>query len=278
MYFDYINRTRPILKWAGGKSSLIPQLLPHFPLHFNRYIEPFLGGGAVFFSLCEENNIQSIINEFNPDIYLLYKIIRDHPIEFIKKLKELTNNYSEEFYYKIRSTIPKDDIEKAARTLFLNKTGFNGLYRINSKGEFNVPFGKRLKCPALYEEENLLNVSHRLKNTQLHNKDFESICTEAAPGDFIYCDPPYEPLSATSSFNSYNSGGFSFTEQKRLFSACDKAVKKGATVIISNSSSPKIIELYQKWDIKRILAKRSINSKGNSRGVIEEVLIIMRTK
>jgi DNA adenine methylase len=276
-YFDYSNRAKPILKWAGGKSNLLPQLIPYFPIKFNRYIEPFIGGGAVFFSLAS-GGVPSIINDFNYDIYTIYKTIRDKPNDFMKYLDKYSHKYSEEFYYHLRSINPKTDIEKSARTLFLNKTGFNGLYRLNSQGKFNVPFGKKVKCPALYDKDNLLNVSRRLKNTSLCNKDFEIIINQAESGDFIYCDPPYEPLSVTSSFNSYNSGGFSFIEQERLYQACKKAVNRGVFVIISNSCSPKIIELYKNWDNRRVLAKRSINSKGNGRGEIEEILVIMSDK
>ena len=272
--FDLNNRSKPVLKWAGGKSSLLPQLIQLFPSKFNRYIEPFLGGGAVFFAL-RPDFIPSLVNDYNTEIFRLYRIIRDYPNELIHYLDLFASKYSEEFYYSIRAYYPENDIEKAARTLFLNKTGYNGLFRMNSKGQFNVPFGKRVKCPNLYDKINILSVSSRFQRAKLENKDFEEIINETGQGDFIYCDPPYEPISQTSSFNTYNSGGFSFLEQKRLFDACKNAAGRGAIVAISNSVAPSIVELYNNSTIYRVLAKRSINSKGNGRGHIEEVLAVL---
>lgn len=272
--FDLSNRSKPVLKWAGGKSSLLPQLIHLFPLKFNRYIEPFLGGGAVFFAL-KSGFIPSLVNDYNTEIFILYRIIRDHPNELIRYLDILASKYSEEFYYNIRSCYPENDIEKAARTLFLNKTGYNGLFRLNSKGQFNVPFGKRTKCPSLYDKINILSVSNRFQKAKLENKDFEEIINETGDGDFIYCDPPYEPISQTSSFNTYNSGGFSFLEQKRLFDVCKSAANRGAIVAISNSIAPSIVELYKNSAIYRVFAKRSINSIGSGRGQVEEILAVL---
>ncbi len=272
--FDLSSRSKPVLKWAGGKSSLLPQLINLFPSKFNRYIEPFLGGGAVFFSL-RSDLIPSLVNDYNTEIFRLYQIIRDYPNELIHYLDLFANKYSEDFYYIMRSCYPENDIEKAARTLYLNKTGYNGLFRMNLKGKFNVPFGKRLNCPSLYDKINILSVSDRFQNAKLENKDFEEIINGTGEGDFIYCDPPYEPISQTSSFNTYNSGGFSFLEQKRLFEVCKNAANRGAIVAISNSIAPPIVELYKNSTIYRVLAKRSINSKGNGRGQVEEVLAIL---
>lgn len=277
LHFNYDNKAKPILKWAGGKSSILLELFDFFPKKFNRYFEPFLGGGAVFLSL-NKNFTNAVINDMNKDIYTLYKSIRNNPNELMQELDKLEIKYSEEFYYDLRKHIPETDLERAARTLFLNKTGFNGLYRLNSKGHFNVPFGKREKCPSLYDKKNFIEVSARLKKSILTNSDFENIIDSAEYGDFIYCDPPYEPLTASSSFNSYNSGGFSFLDQERLFHSCKRAVEKGVTVIISNSNSPKIIDLYKDWDIHKIKVKRMINSKGDGRGKIEEVIINMKNK
>ncbi len=275
LHFDHDNKAKPILKWAGGKSSILLELFDFFPRKFNRYYEPFLGGGAVFLSL-NKNFKNAFINDMNKDIYTLYRTIQKKPNELMLELDKLEAKYSEDFYYELRKYNPETDLKRAARTLFLNKTGFNGLYRLNSKGNYNVPFGKRKKCPALYDKKNFIEVSTRFQNSILTNFDFETIIDSAEFGDFIYCDPPYEPLSVSSSFNSYNSGGFSFLEQERLFNSCKRAVKKGATIIISNSNSPKIIELYKDWDIHKIKVKRMINSKGDGRGKIEEVIIVMK--
>ena len=268
--FNLDLRAKPVLKWAGGKSQLISQLIPHFPKDFNRYIEPFLGAGALFFAL--NPKCPAIINDANPELYELYLVLRDHPEPLTKLLDRYQRKYSEDFYYELRASRLKTPIERAARFIFLNKTGFNGLYRLNSKGEFNVPFGKRKQCPTLYEPENLKRVSERLRKTRIKNLDFEKVIRMAKKGDFIYCDPPYSPMSRTSSFNSYMANGFSHTEQIRLKEACEEASKRGAIVAISNSSAPLILDLYQDWRIHLIKARRSINSKSHLRGPIHEVL------
>jgi DNA adenine methylase len=270
------SRAKPILKWAGGKSSLLSQLSPYFPQTFNKYFEPFLGGGAVFFAL--EITGESFLSDSNRELISLYKTVRDTPLQLMQELDSLIINYSEDFYYKLRETQPKDNIGQAARTIFLNKTGFNGLYRQNLKGGFNVPFGKRVKCPALYDKNNFLRVSTALKSAILDSSDFEALIDQASYGDFVYCDPPYEPLSNTSSFTAYQGGGFSQREQERLKSACIRAHNRGANVVISNSSADFIKELYSDCETHLVLAKRAINSKGQGRGEIEEVLITLRKK
>jgi DNA adenine methylase len=266
-------RIKPILKWAGGKSGLLSQLLPFFPNHFNRYFEPFFGGGAVFFSLGFMG--ETYLNDSNSELIDLYEVVRDKPESLMKALDDLVPHYSEEFYYALRVAQPDSKIERAARTIFLNKTGFNGLYRQNSKGGFNVPFGKRLKCPALYDPTNFFRASKALNNVKFHTQDFENVIDLAGPGDFVYCDPPYEPLSRTSSFNAYQGGGFSQEHQRRLKNACVRAQARGAHIVISNSSAPFILDLYADCDIKIISARRAINSKGSSRGEIDEVVILI---
>lgn len=272
--FDFENRAKPVLKWAGGKSQLLPQLLQHFPSHFDRLVEPFLGGGAVALAL--KPGVPAILNDGNAELINLYQVVRSSPRELMTALDRLSALYSEEFYYKIRSEVPSGRIEQAARTVFLNKTGFNGLYRQNSKGAFNVPFGKRENCPALYDVENLLAVSGRLKTAELRTGDFEHAINSAGPGDFVYCDPPYEPLSRTSSFNAYTGGGFPQSEQERLRVVCVEAARRGATVAISNSAAAFILDLYSNDDVKKLAAKRSINSKGDARGEILEVLVVLK--
>ena len=271
--FEILVWEKPVLKWAGGKSRVLPQLVNHFPCNCVRYIEPFIGGGAVYFAL--KKNIPAIVNDFNGELINLYKVIRDSPNELMLSLDKMTANYSEEYYYSLRSQHLLESIEVASRTVFLNKTGFNGLYRQNLKGEFNVPFGKRAKCPALYDRDNLIAASKKLKLAEIINGDFEEVIDGAQPGDFIYCDPPYEPLSATSSFNSYTGGGFSQADQRRLKDACQKAAERGVFVAVSNSSADFILHLYKDQDVRKIRAKRAINSKGDSRGEIEEVLVLL---
>lgn len=191
----------------------------------------------------------------------------------MEALDHLRRFYSESFYYNLRKARPDCKIEQAARTVYLNKTGFNGLYRQNSRGEFNVPFGKRERCPKLYDRENLLRAREKLTSAKLFSKDFEWILDTAKKGDFVYCDPPYEPISKTSSFNSYRQGGFSRNEQERLLVAAKRARNRGATVIISNSHSPFILDLYEDQTLHKLKARRSINSIGTRRKEIFEVLI-----
>jgi len=274
MLFDFDARARPVVKWVGGKSGPLKQLIEQFPSEFKTYWEPFVGGGAVFLAL--KVGTPAVINDTNSEIIDLYEVIRDTPELLTQALDVLASEYSEEKYYLLRSEVPIDKVAKAARTVFLNKTGFNGLYRLNSKGLFNVPFGKRTSCPELYDIENLQRVSQRLKNALLCRVDFEAVIDRAQPGDFVYCDPPYEPLSRTSAFTSYTAGGFSQDEQARLEKACAAAVRRGVCVAVSNSTAPFILSLYEKWNVRQVLAKRAINSKGTGRGEIAEVLAIGR--
>ncbi len=272
--FDLENRAKPVLKWAGGKSGILHDIVANFPNQFERYFEPFLGGAAVFLAL--EKRVPVILNELNPEIVNMYRVVRDFPGELMVSLDVHESLYSEEYYYAVRAMKPTNFIEMAARTVFLNKTGFNGLYRQNSKGEFNVPFGKRSKCPALYVSSNLFLVSEKLRGIEFMNGDFELALAHAREGDFVYCDPPYEPVSRTSSFNSYTHTGFSQADQTRLHKACELAVRRGATVAVSNSAASFIKTLYVGWDVRMVKANRAINSRGDSRGAVDEVLVLMR--
>jgi DNA adenine methylase len=270
--FTIENRVRPILKWAGGKSGLLPQLMKYFPPTFNRLVEPFVGGGAVFFAL--QSGVPALINDGNQELIELYTVVRDSPEDLMKALDKMAAQYSEAFYYTLRSQNPKSAVHRAARTVFLNKTGFNGLYRQNRQGVFNVPFGKRVACPLLYDRENLLLASLHLRNVSIENVDFEEIIDTTGEGDFVYCDPPYEPFSSTASFTAYKASGFSQDDQQRLKNAVLRATERGAYAVISNSTVDFILNLYNGWDVRRVFARRAINSNGNGRGEIAEVLIV----
>lgn len=270
--FTIENRVRPILKWAGGKSGLLPQLMEHFPPTFNRLVEPFVGGGAVFFAL--QSGVPALINDGNQELIELYTVVRDSPEDLMKALDKMAAQYSEAFYYTLRSQNPKSAVHRAARMVFLNKTGFNGLYRQNRQGVFNVPFGKRVACPLLYDRENLLLASLHLRNVSIENVDFEEIIDTTGEGDFVYCDPPYEPFSSTASFTAYKASGFSQDDQQRLKNAVLRATERGAYAVISNSTVDFILNLYNGWDVRRVFARRAINSNGNGRGEIAEVLIV----
>lgn len=261
---------KPLLKWAGGKTSLIPQLRKHFPQNFERYVEPFLGGGAIFFSLFKDK--KALINDLNSEITRFYEVVRDKPDDLMNCLDKLSNQYSESFYYELRQKKPRGKVQQAARTLFLNKTCFNGLYRQNARGEFNVPFGKRERAPTFYDQKNLLELSSVLKDVVLTNLDFEAVLEEAGGGDFIYCDPPYEPISTTASFRNYTSSGFDEKDLRRLYEACNRAAQRGALVAVSNSDSPLVRRVFKKWRLVRVNCRRSINSKGLSRGPVKEIL------
>jgi DNA adenine methylase len=265
-------KVRPILKWAGGKSGLLSQMWPHFPVDFERYVEPFIGGAAVFLSLPEPK--PSLLNDSNGELIHLYRTVRDQPRELAAALAEFTLLYSEEFFYALRDEKPEEALRRAARTIFLNKTGFNGLYRMNSREQFNVPFGKRPKCPALCNLENFLRVAEKLKTATLSHADFEVVLDQAGPGDFVYCDPPYAPVSKTASFTSYTHRGFSLDEQARLKQAADRARARGARVVVSNSWTEEMLKLYSDWKIVEIQARRAINSDGGGRGKVSELLAV----
>lgn len=273
--FDLANRTKPILKWAGGKSALLPQLVEHFPRQFSCYLEPFLGGGAVFFSLRKNHLLHKWVNDSDPDLYNLYCVVRDTPQSLMRTLAEYSENYSESFYYKLREQQFEDPVLRASQTVFLNKCGFNGLYRKNRSGKFNVPFGKRAYCPILFQESNLLEASERLRSAELTCVDFETVLEQAPEGSLVYCDPPYAPVSATASFRHYQGSGFSLEDQQRLWQACLHAHSRGVHVVVSNSYCDSIVNLYGKDRVRTVNARRNINSKGSARGPVQEVLGVL---
>lgn len=269
---------KPFVKWAGGKRQIIDKLLKYAPEEFDTYYEPFVGGGAFLFELSPKN---AVINDYNKELMNVYECIKDSD-KFDKMCKELNNheaNHSEEYYYQIRN-LDRDknkfnklaDYKRAARTIYLNKACFNGLYRVNSKNEFNVPFGKKSKVNT-YEGQNLGIICGYLNynNIKLLSTDFEEAVKDAKKGDFIYFDPPYD--SDTSTFNSYTEDGFGKEEQKRLAGVYKKLADKGCYVMLSNHNTKLVNELYKEFNINVIEAKRNINSNGAKRGKVEEVII-----
>jgi DNA adenine methylase len=197
-----LSHITPILKWAGGKTRLAGQISAFFPDKFDRYVEPFLGGAAIFLTLSP--GTKSLLSDANDELINLYRVVRDRPERLIDKLEEYRERYSEEFYYFLRNTVPKGVVAQAARTIFLNKTCFNGLYRLNKQGVFNVSFGHRRKCPELYNRDNIIEVSRRLGSVELKVSDFEDIMERTGDGDLVYCDPPYVPISSTATFTKYS--------------------------------------------------------------------------
>nr|WP_195959254.1 DNA adenine methylase [Clostridium saudiense] len=299
------KEAKPFLKWAGGKAKLIPIFEERYPVELQNgeidtYIEPFIGGGAVLLSIISKYNFNKIvINDINSELTLTYKVIREYPDKLISILDKMQEEYNcldsleekQEFFYGVREKfnqskgninyekIDDKSIEHAASMIFLNKSCFNGLYRENKKGGFNVPFGKKEKLNC-YDKENIMAVSEKLKNAIILNGDFEKVMDYVNNHTFVYMDPPYRPLNATSNFNDYSKEPFNDDTQIRLSKFYKELNKKGAKLMESNSD-PKntdendefFDELYSDYKVERIYAARSINSKGTGRGKVSEILI-----
>jgi DNA adenine methylase len=277
-----INYPTPFVKWAGGKRKLAPLLIETFPKEFNpeknRYFEPFIGGGALMFALGNPESPIYIpgknlyINDMNPELTNTYEVIRDNVSLLIKELEVLSRKINEKTFYEIRETVPRAKVARAARFIYLNKTCFNGLWRVNSKGEFNVPFGKS-KNSTLYIEENLRACSKRLKGATITNLSFQDAVAQARKGDLVYFDPPYIPLSASASFSAYAKEGFGVQEQQLLASTIEKLTKKGVFVLLSNSDTTLTRKIFKKsLTLRKILMSRSISSSGSTRKPVFEVL------
>ncbi|MEA5580434.1 DNA adenine methylase [Nodularia harveyana UHCC-0300] len=261
---------RPFLKWAGGKSRLITQYIDYFPKHYTTYYEPFLGGGAIFFYL---HPPAARLTDINAELINTYRCVRDHVEELIALLQEHQNQHSKDYYYHIRANPEGNDIQKAARLLYLNKTCFNGLYRVNSQGKFNVPLG-RYKNPNICPENILRAASDQLSTAEIKQADFTSILTYAySSDDFVYFDPPYYPVSQTSYFTAYSSYCFAENQQLKLRDIFAELAQRGVKVMLSNSDCEFIRELYRDFKIHPISANRSINANAKKRGKITEVLV-----
>jgi len=295
---------RPLLKWAGGKRQLLPVLAEHYPPTFSRYIEPFVGSGAVFFDLLNGGRLERReihLADVNPDLIGCYLTLRDRPEEVIRELASLQREYrarGEACYYDVRderfnphraallARAPETVVEAyppalAAMLIFLNRTGFNGLFRLNRSGAFNVPAG-RYTDPRICDAPHLRTVAAALSRpgVTIVLRPFEATLSEAGAGDFVYCDPPYAPLSRTSSFAHYTAGGFSAFDQRRLQQSVISACNRGAQVVVSNSSAREILTAYGGAEAKRaglvvrkVAARRAINSRPSARGPVEELII-----
>lgn len=267
----------PVVKWVGGKRQLLTEIDKYIPSHYSTYYEPFLGGGAVFFYLQPK---KAIVNDINEELINLYKVIKDNVEELIEDLKKHKNE--SDYFYSIRE-LDRDievykkltPVQRASRIHYLNKTCYNGLFRVNSQGQFNVPFG-RYKNPNIVNEVTLRAVSNYFNSANITFKccDFEESVKGARKGSFIYFDPPYDPVSDTSSFTGYDKGGFGKKEQVRLKKLCDRLNDRGIKFLLSNSETDFILDLYRDYKIEIVQAKRSINSKGNKRGEVNEVLVM----
>jgi DNA adenine methylase len=267
------NFATPFLKWAGGKSQLLTTYSQFFPAKFNNYYEPFIGAGAVFFRLAiEKPNINATISDCNADLINCYEQIRSDVTSVMDALKQFKNE--EDYFYTIRAQeVSKlSKAQQAARMIFLNKTCFNGLYRVNKKGQFNVPFG-RYKNPKILDEENLLAVSKTLKKVRILNRSFEQVTAEAKKGDFVYFDPPYVPLTNTANFTSYTQNSFGLREQEKLAETFQKLAHRGCHVMLSNSDTTLVRELYSDFHLFTVKATRAINCQPDKRGQITELVV-----
>lgn len=272
-------KPKPFVKWVGGKRQLLTQfrrlnLYPpeKFDIESGRYFEPFVGGGAVFFDLLPE---RGFLSDLNKELVTTYNVIKNDVEKLIISLKK--HKTDKEYFLKIRAQDSNklDNLTIASRFIFLNHTCFNGMYRVNSKGGFNVPFGKYTN-PLICDEENLRKVSKSLKNIDIKHQDYKEVLKKAKKGDFIYFDPPYYPISKTSSFTSYTSEAFLDKEQTELRDTFIELHKRGCFVMLSNSDTPFINKIYSGFKgvrINKVEAGRAINSKGSGRGKITEVLI-----
>jgi DNA adenine methylase len=261
---------RPFLKWAGGKSRLIQQYIPYFPKIYKNYYEPFLGGGAVFFYLQPKT---ATLTDINAELINTYCCVRDRVEELISLLKEHKLRHNKDYYYSVRNDSGGTDIEKAARLIYLNKTCFNGLYRVNSQGKFNVPLG-RYENPNICPDVLLRTASEALSISKIKHTNFIDVLNYATNSDdFIYFDPPYYPVSETSYFTAYSSYRFAEEQQVELKDVFEKLAKRGVKVMLSNSDCEFIRNLYNSFNIHTISASRAINSNAKKRGKITELLV-----
>jgi DNA adenine methylase len=264
---------KPFLKWAGGKGRLLSQYEPFFPKTFDTYYEPFLGGGAVFFHLIGRAR-KAVLGDINPELVNVYRCVRDHVDAVVDLLQQHKALHCRDYYYWVRQQQTGiSEVERAARLIYLNKTCFNGLYRENSRGHFNVPMG-RYKNPAICDPELLTSAAFALRSAKIVEFSFETILDwPLSREDFIYFDPPYHPISATSSFTGYNRYGFTQTDQERLAEVFATLAERGVRVMLSNSDCDLIRQLYQGFNLHTMQAARAINSNARRRGKINELLI-----
>lgn len=269
----------PVVKWVGGKRQIIDEIIKYVPDSFSTYYEPFLGGGAVLFELQPK---KAFVNDINEELMNIYEVIKDNVDELIEGLKRHKIKNDKAYFYEIRE-LDRDreqynlltPVERASRIIYLNKTCYNGLFRVNKSGEFNAPFGN-YKNPNIVNETTLRAVSAYFNKAKIRFtcQDFEDALKWSRKGAFVYLDPPYDPVSETASFTGYDKGGFDRNEQIRLKKTCDKLNKKGIKFLLSNSATDFIMDLYQDYKIEVIQAKRAINSKADRRGNVDEVLVM----
>ncbi len=274
---DKSNSITPVVKWVGGKRQILSEITKYVPETFSVYYEPFVGGGALLFELQPQ---RAVVNDINCELMNIYVVIKENVEGLIADLQRHKNE--EDYFYRIRELDRNREfysmltpVQRASRIIYLNKTCYNGLFRVNKSGEFNAPFGNYRK-PNIVNETALRAVSAYFNSAQIGFacQDFEDALQGAEKGAFVYLDPPYDPLSATASFTGYDRGGFGREEQARLKNSCDKLNKKGISFLLSNSATDYIMDLYRDYKIEVIRARRSVNSKGERRGDVAELLVM----
>lgn len=271
---------RPFIKWAGGKTQLLPELLRRLPTSFKCYHEPFIGSAALFFQLQALGKLRgAVLSDTNPELIEVYTVVRDTPEELIAVLQEHAAHCSDrDYYYRVRSWdrqpgwLQRSAVERAARMIFLNKTCFNGLHRVNRNGQFNVPFGRYDK-PTVCDVPNLRAASCALHDAELLVEDFAGVLRRAAPGDLVYFDPPYVPSSATASFTAYTKDAFDAEQHRRLAMVFRRLTERGCKVLLSNSATPLVQELYAGFPIAEVVARRAINREATKRGHVHEFIV-----
>lgn len=262
-------KSRPFLKWAGGKTQLLEELLKRVPKSYNVYFEPFIGGGALYFAISPS---KAIIADINDDLVNVYNVVRDYPEELLNALSRYVNE--KDFYYEVRSQDQNklSPIDRAARLIYLNRTCFNGLYRVNKSGQFNVPFAN-YKNPNIIQTEKIMAASNTLNGTQVFHSSFEEVLVNAKKGDFVYLDPPYYPKDVYSDFKRYNKEQFHQNDHQRLADLYNELSDRGCYVMLSNSDTPFTRNLYKKWRVDTVYAKRMINSDSSKRGEVTEIIV-----
>jgi DNA adenine methylase len=281
-----VTEVKPLLKWAGGKRRLLQTLFEVFPANFelkqNKYFEPFVGGGAVLFGLANRLSAEEvgslsrkqksiIVSDTNGELINFYKVVRDSPDKLSNRIRELAKRTDREDFYNVRSSSPKTEVGRAARLLYLNRLCFNGLFRVNSKGEFNVPYGRYIN-PNIYNPELIKACSAWLENAQISEATFKDAVTRAKKGDLVYFDPPYIPLSATASFASYSKEGFCEKDQRELAKVIAALTKKGVYVVLSNSDTKLSRQIFDDLNLFSVPVGRSISANGAARSKVKELI------
>jgi DNA adenine methylase len=264
----------PIIKWAGGKTKLLPEITKRIPSSYKRYFEPFMGGAAVFFNVAPEN---AVLNDWNRDLVNMYRCVAWNVEGVIRRLRKHRQMHCEAYYYQMRELWNEDgrtwgNVDRAAAFIYLNKTCFNGLWRVNKKGKFNVPAG-RYKSPQIFDPDNMRNAGKLLRRTELRTGDYRDAVAGAGAGDFVYFDPPYQPVNTTAKFTSYTEADFGEDNQLELAALARQLSDRGCYVMLSNSDTPFIRKIYKGFKIETVKCPRAINSKASSRGKVDEVLI-----